>query len=214
MFLFVLKTRLRAAAGKTLAWAKQKLGNAFRPMPLASAARHEVFRSRDELLAENARLRQQLIVASRKVKKPAFRLLERGLLVLFARRIPLWRDALVLTKPETILRWHRKGLRLFWKRKSRCSTEPKPRLSLETIERIRRMAGENRPRGGRACSRRAPEAWDQRLEAEPPEARRTMPGHVQSHRRRPCLPSHAPNSPRPGPGALEAYLTLVLRRHP
>lgn len=66
----------------------------------------DLTRSRKELLAENAFLRQQLIVASRRVKRPAFWPHERGLLVLLAGLAPRWRDAVLLVKPDAILRWH------------------------------------------------------------------------------------------------------------
>jgi putative transposase len=61
----------------------------------------------------NALLRQQLIVASRKVKRPEFKPHERGLMVLLASIVRGWRDAVLLVKPETTLRWHREGFRLF-----------------------------------------------------------------------------------------------------
>ena len=104
---------MRAVASKALGWAKRTLTEAFRPRPLATGLLRDVFRTRSELLTENAMLRQQLIVGSRKMKKPAFRPLERGLLVFLASRLPHWRDALLVVKPDTILRWHREGFRLF-----------------------------------------------------------------------------------------------------
>jgi hypothetical protein len=30
-----------------------------------------------------------------------------------------WKDAVTIVKPDTLIRWHRKGFRLFWKWKSR-----------------------------------------------------------------------------------------------
>ena len=56
---------------------------------------------------ENALLRQQLIVASRKVKRPIFTPLERGFVFLLASFLPHWRNTLLLVKPDTVLRWHR-----------------------------------------------------------------------------------------------------------
>jgi putative transposase len=97
-----------------------------------------------ELIAENALLRQQLIVASRAVKRPAFRVHERALLVLLASLHRHWRDALLLVKPETLLRWHREGFRLFWRRKSRPSGPREPRLTPDIVALIHRMATENR----------------------------------------------------------------------
>ncbi len=60
----------------------------------------DIARSRTELLMENALLRQQLIVASRKVKRPMFKAHERGFVVLLASLLPQWRNALLLAKPE------------------------------------------------------------------------------------------------------------------
>src|SRR5512147_318978 len=89
-------------------------------------------------------LRQQLIVASRRVKQTDFRPHERGLLVALSSLVRQWRDAVLLVKPETILRWHREGFRLLWKRKSKSSTTRRSPLTKETIELIERMSRENR----------------------------------------------------------------------
>jgi len=120
---------------------------ALRPAPVAAGLVRDLFRTREELVAENAALRQQLIVALRKVKRPALRTWERGLLVVLASRLQNWRNAVLLVKPETILRWHREGFRLFWKRKSKAGKPREARIASETIELIRRMALENRTWG-------------------------------------------------------------------
>ena len=52
-----------------------------------------------------------------------------------------WRDALVNVKPDTFLRWHRKGFRLFWRWKSRLVG--RPRLPKDLRRLIREMAAEN-----------------------------------------------------------------------
>jgi len=101
-------------------------------------------RSREQLIAENALLRQQLIVASRKVKRPVFKSHERGLMVLLTSIVRGWRDAVLLVKPATILRWHREGFRLFWKLKSRKRKPAESKISAGQIALIRQMARENR----------------------------------------------------------------------
>ncbi len=58
---------------------------------------------------ENALLRQQPVVASRKVKRPMFKVHERGFVVLLASLLPHWRNTLLLVKPDTVLRWHHQG---------------------------------------------------------------------------------------------------------
>jgi hypothetical protein len=76
----------------------------------------DVVRRRVGLVAENALLRQQLIVAQRKiagrVRWAPWQRFTMGLATLMA---PAWRDATLLVQPATILRWHRAGLRAFWR---------------------------------------------------------------------------------------------------
>lgn len=103
----------------------------------------DLVRSRPELLTENALLRQQLIVLRRCAKRPKIRAYERSVMVVLAAFTRTWRSAVLLVKPETILRWHRAGFREFWRRKSR-SARRTGRLPSTTIALIRRMAIDNR----------------------------------------------------------------------
>lgn len=106
--------------------AAKAVREALRPRPCSVVAglAADLLRSRSELVTENALLRQQLIVAARKVKKPAFQRHERTLITLLAAVLPRWRDALLLVKPETVLRWHSEGFRLLWRWKSRSTKTP------------------------------------------------------------------------------------------
>jgi len=117
---------------------------AARPRPVLIGLAVDAFRSREELLVENALLRQQLIVAARAVTRPKFRGYERGLIVFFAAFARHWANALLLVRPETITRWHRHGFRLFWRWKSLRRRSTEPRVKPETIELIRAMARDNR----------------------------------------------------------------------
>ncbi len=99
--------------------------------------------SKVDLIAANALLRQQLIVLHRQVKKPTFSQSDRFWLVLLASRVKNWKDALLILKPDTLLRWHRQGFRLFWKFKSRHHGG-RPKLDPETVALIQQMAQENR----------------------------------------------------------------------
>lgn len=101
-------------------------------------------RTRGELLAKNAALRRQLSVVARRAKRPTFAPHERGLLVLLAHFMPHWRSAILLVKPETVLRWHREGFRLFWRARSGRGAAAVPRVDPETVELIRRLAEQNR----------------------------------------------------------------------
>ena len=103
----------------------------------------DLLRSKRELVAENALLRQQLIVLRRRSKRPTFTRLDRLLLVLLARQVRAWRQALLIVQPETLLRWHRAGFRVLWRHK------PKPvshrrREAPEVVALIQQLARENR----------------------------------------------------------------------
>jgi hypothetical protein len=104
----------------------------------------DLIRSKRELLAENAVLRQQLIVAARRVKKPQFRPSERVLLVALSAMFARWREALVLVQPETLLRWHRDVCRRLWTWRSKPKSPRSPRLPKDVIALIRIMARDNR----------------------------------------------------------------------
>lgn len=56
-----------------------------------------------------------------------------------------WKDALVIVRPETLIRWHRKGFRLIWRWKS--NRRGRPRLPMELQRLIMQMAERNVPWG-------------------------------------------------------------------
>ena len=98
------------------------------------------FRQRVSLEAEVLFLRRQLaLYVERRVKPRRLDAVTRVSLALLSRLFE-WRSALVVVRPETLIRWHRAGFRLFWKWKSRSGRPPIP---LELRQLIRRMAKEN-----------------------------------------------------------------------
>ncbi len=103
----------------------------------------DLSRGKSELLVENALLRQQLIILHRQIKRPACKKTDRFLLLLLARMIRTWKQALFIVQPETLLRWHRELFRLFWKHKSKADAR-QPKISPETIALIKEMASKNR----------------------------------------------------------------------
>jgi hypothetical protein len=85
----------------------------------------DAVRRRAGLVAENALLRQQLIVAQRKIAgRVRWAPWQRVTMGLAARLAPAWRDAALFIQPVTILRWHRAGFRAFWRRRSWPSGRP------------------------------------------------------------------------------------------
>jgi putative transposase len=71
-------------------------------------------------MAENALLRQQLIMLKRQVKRSSSTKMDRILLVLLARAVRSWKQTLFIVQPDTLLRWHRELFRLYWKRRSKA----------------------------------------------------------------------------------------------
>jgi len=93
--------------------------------------------------AEILVLRQQLLVLSRRSpKRIRLRSIDRLILVWLCRLFPSMLDAVVIVKPETVLRWHRRGFRAYWRWKS-WRTSGRPRIDREVRELIRRMSREN-----------------------------------------------------------------------
>jgi transposase InsO family protein len=98
-----------------------------------------LFRDRSHLALENLALRQQLAILRHKAPRPRLRRADRAFWVSLARIWEDWRSALILVRPETVLRWHRLGFRYFWRWKSKG----RPCISPEVIRLIRRMSQEN-----------------------------------------------------------------------
>ena len=100
-------------------------------------------RDRTELAAENLALRQQLAALQSKSKRPRLRKRDRIFWVLLSRLWPNWRTALLIVQPDTVIRWHRRGFKLFWRWKSRAGKVGRPQIALEIRKLIRRMSREN-----------------------------------------------------------------------
>jgi hypothetical protein len=103
----------------------------------------DLFKSRRRLEAENLLLRHQLTIALRRAP-PRLRLLgsDRALLTWMTRLWPSLLDAVQVVQPETILRWHRAGFKMFWRWKSRHRAG-RPRIDRGLRDLIRRMSREN-----------------------------------------------------------------------
>ena len=102
-----------------------------------------LFRSRSDLALENLALRQQLAISKDKRSAPRLDNPARAFWVGLRSAWPSWMDALILVRPETVAQWHRKGFRLYWRRKSQSHKPGRPRVSREVRDLIRKMAIEN-----------------------------------------------------------------------
>ena len=102
-----------------------------------------LFRSQAQLEAEITMLRHQLNVLQRQASsRPRLTAADRLLFVWLRRLFPSLRNTITIVRPDTVLRWHRSGFRLYWRWKSR-SHGGRLRTPIEVRSLIRRISVEN-----------------------------------------------------------------------
>src|ERR1039457_2145420 len=131
-----------------------------------------VFRSREDLVLENLALRQQLLALH--AKRPRSRLgsIDKLFWVALRSLWTGWKKSLIVVQPETVVRWHRAGFRLYWTWLSRTRrvVGRKP-LTKELRELIFRIVAEN-PTWGAVPRHNSARSQNQCLGGAP--ARRTL----------------------------------------
>ena len=100
-------------------------------------------RSHRALALENLALRHQLIVLQRNTKRPRLKDRDRTLWIILSRLWTDWREPLTLVQPETVIRWHRKGFKLYWRWKSRPKWPGRRKVPKEVRDLIRTMSRSN-----------------------------------------------------------------------
>jgi transposase InsO family protein len=104
----------------------------------------DLLRSRASLHLEMLALRQQLaMVASRDNKRHHFHTSERIFWVWLYRLWPSCLQTLAIFKPDTLVRWHRKGFKLYWTWKSRRRWSGRPAVDPDVRKLIRTMSRNN-----------------------------------------------------------------------
>ena len=103
-----------------------------------------LFRSRARLHLEVLALRQQLaMVTHRNQQRFHFRQRERFFWVWLYRLWPGCVDTLRIFKPDTLVRWHRRGFRLYWTWKSKSRRGGRPSVPQDVRHLIRRISQDN-----------------------------------------------------------------------
>src|SRR5215469_6636900 len=90
-------------------------------------------RPRSALMAENLFLRKQLTLYLDRQIKPRRANDATRLAMVFVSRLFSWREALASFNPKTFLRWHRQGMRLLWRWKSRPRGRPRIPVDLQRL---------------------------------------------------------------------------------
>lgn len=102
-----------------------------------------LFKSRTQIQLENLFLRKQLEIFSRSNKRVSIKKRDRVFFCLTKGLLNNWRSNLVIVKPETVIKWHRKGFKLFWKMKSK-QNGGRGKVDIEVRKLIIQLAEENR----------------------------------------------------------------------
>jgi putative transposase len=150
-------------------------------------------RSRRNLLLENLVLRQQLAVLKRRHRRPNPGIFDKIFWVSARRFWPRWKQALIVVTPETVVRWHRAGFRLYWKLISKVRRPIGRRQTPRQVRQlIFRMVAENPTWGaprihgellmlGFDVSERTISRWMKRTPRDPEMAKRWL-AFLRNHR--------------------------------
>src|SRR6202007_3322846 len=156
----------------------------FRFIGLCFGTLVRLLRARRGLLLENLVLRQQLGVLKRRHPRPKLDPLDKLFGVAVRRFWSGWQQSLIAVTPETVVRWHRGGFRLYWKLISKVRRPVGRRqTSKEVRELIFRMVVENPTWGaprihgallmlGFDVSERTISRWMKRAPRDPNRAKR------------------------------------------
>ena len=121
---------------------------------------------RARLAMENVVLRQQLNVLQRSAKRPQLEDEDRIFWMLVRQLFADWAEHLVIVKPETVIRWHRRGFAYYWRQRSRRIGRPP--IPMKVIHLIKKLSRENILWGAKHIS---DGARDARLRRQPNDGR-------------------------------------------
>ena len=153
---------------------------------LAFASLPRLFSNRRYLVFENLVLRHQLTVLKRRHPRPALNLFDKLFWVAISRLWSQWKQSIIMVTPETVVRWHRAGFRMYWRLIPRVrgpfGRRPTPK---ELRELIFRMVAENPTWGaprihgellmlGFDISERTISRWMKRAPREPEPGKRWL----------------------------------------
>src|SRR5260370_20800129 len=165
----------------------------FRFIGLCLGTLVRLLRARRSLLLENLALRQQLAVLKRRHPQPRLGLLDKLFWVAIRRFWSGWQRSLIAVTPETVVRWHRGGFRLYWKLISKVRRPiGRRQTSKEVRELIFRMGVENPSWGaprihgellmlGFEVSERTISRWMKRAPTDPARSTRSL-AFLRNHR--------------------------------
>ena len=110
---------------------------------LVAAFLGSLFKSKRQLVLENLALRQQVTMLRQSVRRPHATTADKLFWIFFSRYVDGWRKILHGLHPDTVVRWHRQGFRLYWRWKSRGPKPGRPPIDKPLRNLIREMQATN-----------------------------------------------------------------------
>jgi putative transposase len=101
------------------------------------------FAGHEEVVLENAALRQQLAILKRDGRRPRLRRRDRWLWILLMKFWKNWKSPLLIVQPATVVGWHRKRFKWYWWKLSRSKHPGRPHVSAQIRTLIGTMASAN-----------------------------------------------------------------------
>ena len=97
---------------------------------------------RARLSVENVALKHQILVLKRTTKRARINDSDRTFWILMRRMLKDWEQAPFIVKPDTVIRWHRKGFSSYWRWKSK-GKPGRPPIDRKLIYIIKRLSRDN-----------------------------------------------------------------------
>jgi hypothetical protein len=120
-----------------------------------------------ELALENLALRQQLVILKRERPHARLRRRDRLFWVSLSAIWQRWRESLLVVKPETVVRWRRKGFALYWTCLSKHGAAGRPGTGKDIRELVCKMANANPTWGSSFSLTPAPQSFQTALGVHP-----------------------------------------------
>ena len=102
----------------------------------------DYFKTQSKLQLENVYLRKQLEILIRSNRKIKIKNQDRLFFVFMKSIFSYWKSSIIIIKPETVIKWHRKGFKLYWRWKCK-NNGGRPKIPQGQINLIKRMAKES-----------------------------------------------------------------------
>src|ERR1017187_408932 len=88
-------------------------------------------KTNNQLKLEVIFVTKQIEILQRTTPKIKTKITDRIFFIVMMNLFSNWKDRIFIVKPDTLIRWHRNGFRIFWKRKTMNNKGGRPKINRE-----------------------------------------------------------------------------------